>query len=215
MGKYTDLTGLQFGRLTVIAKAKPSIRTDGKPRTRWRCRCECGNEIIVNGDNLTRGNTVSCGCYQKDITSNIKKTHGKTNTRLYSVWSGIKSRCYNKNVYEYRWYGARGITMCDEWKADFDSFYNWSIANGYDETAPRGSCTIDRIDANQGYSPENCRFVSQQQQMNNIHTNHIISCDGETHTIAEWSRITGISQFKIRNRIAKLGWSPERALQTI
>lgn len=215
MGKFTDLTGRQFGRLTAIAKAESSIRADGKPRTRWRCKCECGNEIVVNGDNLTRGNTVSCGCYQKDITSKNNKTHGKTNTRLYSVWRGIKSRCHNKNVYEYRWYGARGITMCDEWKNDFDSFYNWSIANGYDEMAPRGYCTIDRIDANRGYFPDNCRFISQQQQMNNIRTNRIILCDGESHTIAEWSRITGISQFKIRNRIAKLGWSPKRALQTI
>lgn len=142
-------------------------------------------------------------------------THGKTNTKLYNVWRGIKSRCYNENVYEYKWYGAKGIAMCNEWKNDFEAFYSWAIQNGYDESAQRGVCTIDRIDGNKNYSPDNCRIVTQLKQMNNIRTNHIITYNGESHSIAEWSRITGINQYKIRNRIVKLGWSPERALQTI
>lgn len=181
----------------------------------WTCRCDCGNIVTLAGDALTRGVQVSCGCYHKELVSEMFSTHGKTNTRLYSVWSGIKSRCYNKNVYEYKWYGGRGITMCDSWKNDFNSFYLWAIENGYDESANRGICTIDRVNCNEGYSPRNCRIVTQLDQMNNIRTNHIVTCNGESHSIAEWSRITGINQYKIRNRIVRLGWSPEKALQTI
>lgn len=181
----------------------------------WTCRCDCGNIVTLLADNLTGNRQKSCGCYRKEHATEMFTTHGQTNSRLYGVWSAMKSRCYNKNVYEYHWYGERGITVCDEWKDNFQAFYSWAIQNGYDENADRGVCTIDRIDSNQGYCPENCRIVPHIEQMNNIRTNHIIEWNGESHTIAEWSRITGINQFKIRNRISRLGWTPERALQTI
>lgn len=215
MGKFNDLTGKKFNRLLVLKRAENYVRRDGSTRTMWLCKCDCGNTIVVTGDALTCGRQFSCGCYRKEHTSSMFMTHGKTNTRLYGVWSAIKNRCKNPNTYEYKFYGARGITLCREWETDFDKFYEWAMANGYDENAPRGLYTVDRIDPNGNYCPENCRLISQQAQMNNIRTNHLLSYRGETHTIAEWSRITGIDQFKIRNRVSKLGWTVERALETI
>lgn len=214
MSKLKDLTGLTFGRLTVIGRAPSVVRNNGSPRTMWYCQCSCGKTVTVTGDNLTRGNSLSCGCYHYESASKDMTTHGKSNSRIYNVWCAMKNRCYNPNVPSYRLYGARGIVMCDEWKTNFVSFYGWALQNGYDENAPRGVCTIDRIDNDKGYNPENCRIATQQEQMNNVSTNHRITYNGESHTLAEWSRITGISAFTIRNRIAKLGWSPERALQT-
>lgn len=180
----------------------------------WRCLCGCGKETVVEACNLSSGRQISCGCYRDEKARSMTSKHGKTDSRLYGVWCAIKSRCYNPNVPEYRYYGARGISMCDEWRQDFVSFYDWMMSHGYDPSQPRGVCTIDRIDYNGPYSPENCRIVSQLEQMNNVRSNHTVEYNGETHTIAEWSRITGINQFKIRNRISKLGWSPERTLTT-
>ena len=105
--------------------------------------------------------------------------------------------------------------MCDSWYKDFNSFYEWAIANGYDDKAPGWQYTVDRIDSDGVYSPENCRLITQQEQMNNISTNHLLEYKGETHTIAEWSRRTGINQYKIRNRVSRLGWTVERALETV
>lgn len=215
MGKYVDLTGNTFGRLHVESRAPNAVRSNGKTRTMWNCKCDCGNTCIVDSYTLTHGKQISCGCFKKAQMSKLSKTHGMTNTRLYNVWSGIKSRCYNHNTYEYRFYGQRGIEMCDEWRNSFEAFYEWAHNNGYSEDAPRGRCTIDRVDSNGNYCPENCRFVTQLEQANNLRSNHRVEYNGETHTIAEWSRITGISQYKIRNRITRLGWSPKRALTTI
>lgn len=214
MGKFKDLTNMKFGELTVICRAEDKIMANGRRRTVWKCKCSCGKEVSVCADALTRGTQVSCGCYRNRRAAELFTKHGKSDSRLYYVWSGIKSRCYNENVYEYRLYGERGITMCDEWRNSFEAFYSWALANGYKEDAPRGTCTIDRIDCNGSYSPENCRVVTQKQQMNNIRTNHILELNGESHTIAEWSRLTGINQYKIRNRVSKLGWTTERALTT-
>lgn len=215
MGKFTDLTGQKFGRLTVIERAQSIRRNNGKLRTMWRCKCECGNECIVAADAITRGAQVSCGCYRMGHLKQVNVTHGMTNTRLYYVWCGMKNRCCNENTRTYPLYGGRGIKMCDEWRSDFMSFYNWAVNHGYDENAVRGECTINRIDCDGNYCPENCRIVSQLIQMNNVRTNHNIIYNGETHSFAEWSRITGISQYKIRNRIVELGWTPERTLTTI
>lgn len=214
MGKFIDLTGNRFGKLVAIEKISRH-RNNGKTRTYWRCKCDCGNEIEVAADALRKGSQISCGCYRKANCSKMFTKHNMTDTRLYYVWSSIKSRCENRNVHEYKYYGARGIKICDEWRNDFMCFYNWAIENGYDDNAERGRYTIDRIDTNGNYCPDNCRFVTQAKQMTNIRTNHNIEYNGEVHCISDWARITGIDQFKIRNRIEKLGWSPERALTTV
>lgn len=215
MGLFKDLSGMNFNKLTVIDRAPDKISKDGRHRTAWNCKCECGEMIVITSDALLSGNQVSCGCYKKKKLSDMTTTHGKTNTRLYSVWNGIKGRCTNKNMPEYCLYGGRGITICEEWRSNFMSFYTWAIENGYDENAQRGVYTVDRIDVNGPYSPENCRLATQMEQMQNTRKNHNIEYNGEVHSIAEWSRITGIRSEKIRNRVSKLGWSPERALTTI
>lgn len=214
MGKFRDLTGMRFGRLIVIERAEDHIRKDGHKRTRWLCKCDCGNVCTVNADNLTRGMQISCGCHRKEALKKSTTTHGMADSRLYYVWYSMRKRCTNSNVKAFPQYGGRGITVCDEWENDFKAFYDWAIKNGYDENAKKGVCEIDRIDNNLGYSPENCRISTRQEQMNNIRCNHWIEFNGEKHTLAQWGRITGMPASKIYQRICKLGWSPERALTT-
>lgn len=200
-----DLTGQKFGRLTVVCRAEDGNGKSPSTKVRWLCRCECGNEIAVRHYALLRGNTKSCGCLSKEIHS---KQNGLSSTRLYNVWRGIKKRCYNKNNHAYENYGGRGIYMCDEWRNNFLSFYNWSIQNGYKE-----GLTIDRIDNNLGYSPENCRWVTSKAQANNTRSNHIVEYDGKRLTLTQWSEKTGISRDVIKRRLL-IGWSAEEALTT-
>ena len=206
-----DLTGMKFGRLTVEKRLDDRIYKNGKAYPLWLCRCDCGNTKAVIGGNLTRGLTKSCGCLQKEKASNAKYKHGDTDSRLYNVWSAIKRRCFNSSVPEYHRYGGRGITMCEEW-FDYNTFRNWAYNSGYKSDAPRGECTIDRIDNDGNYCPENCRWVSQQEQMNNVSYNHYIACNGETHTVAEWSRIRGIPYAILLQRLNRYKMSAEKAL---
>ncbi len=152
-----DLTGKVFGKLTVLQRDKTVNK-----RTKWLCKCECGNEISVEAYNLKTGHTQSCGCFQKEATSTASKTHGKTHTRLYRIWNCMKNRCYRKSYHAYNHYGGRGITVCDEWLNDFQAFHDWAIANGYND-----GLSIDRIDVDKGYSPHNCRWVTMAEQNKN------------------------------------------------
>lgn len=121
----------------------------------------------------------------------------------------MKTRCYDRQCSKYARYGARGISVCDEWKTDFTVFYEWSQKNGY-----AGNLTIDRIDNDGNYCPENCRWITAAEQASNKSTNHRITFSGETHTIAEWSRITGLDRALLKDRMVRYGWPPERALTT-
>lgn len=153
-----DITGQRFGRLTVIGREG----TNKHRASTWRCLCDCGSEIVVVGSNLRTGWSQSCGCIRKDRLT----THGKRKSRLWAVWMGMRRRCNKPYDPAYHNYGGRGITVCDEWN-DFQAFHDWAIANGYDENAPKGQCTIDRIDNDKGYSPDNCRWVDMKVQSNN------------------------------------------------
>ena len=207
-----DLTNQKFGRLLVIKYYKTA--KDG--HSIWKCQCDCGNIVNVYSNSLKTGNTRSCGCLNKEIKQkrrgkkcNFYK-HGKGNTRLFNIFQGIKKRCLNITDTHYNLYGERGIKICDEWldkENGFMNFYNWAIENGY-----KDNLTIDRINVNGNYEPSNCRWVTIKEQANNRRNNHYITYNNETHTISEWSNITGIKSSTIAKRINKYKWTIEKAL---
>lgn len=207
--KVKNLIGRRFGRLFVINEA-PSRRTKGGTSVRmWLCKCDCGNEVILSTGNITSGNTKSCGCYKKDKNSSVFTTHGKTGTKLYRVWSSIKDRCFRESSRQYCDYGGRGITMCNEWTKDFQAFYEWALSNGYKE-----GLTIERIDVNGNYCPDNCTWIPKEQQSRNRRNCHYIFYKGETKTLSEWSRILHIDRECVRNWEKKLG-SGEMAIEKV
>lgn len=163
MSSLVDLTGQKFGRLVVLGRGTQKY----KGNAFWRCQCDCGSVVDVASNHLRSGRVQSCGCLGRENSAKSHTTHGGSHTRLYGVWACMISRCYTPSNTSYQRYGAKGVKVCDEWRKDFAAFQNWAMSNGYDETAKRGECTIDRIDVYGNYEPNNCRWVSMSAQNKN------------------------------------------------
>ena len=201
---------LRFGNLTVI-------KEDGRDSSGcviWLCKCDCGNDFRTTSTYLRRGFSTSCGCKTQEKSRESHKTHGLSDNKLYQVWKNMKARCDNPNSREYHNYGGRNIKVCQEWKDNFQAFYDWAIQSGYDFTAAFGECTLDRINVNEDYYPQNCRWITNKKQQNNKRDNTYIEYDGKTKTLAEWSEITGINYSTLTYRIKKSHWSIQKALET-
>lgn len=200
--------GQKFGKLTVIKEVEPNVTPCGTIQRKFLCKCECGNEVVRMLKTILDGAKASCGCTAYQIGNlNKKYEKGTIKSFLYTTWSGMKQRCYDTKCESYKNYGQRGIRICDEWRYDFLAFEKWSLENGASK-----NLTIDRIDNNGDYCPNNCRWVDMETQANNTRQNRRIAYNGEVHTLAQWSRIVGISADVIRNRIDKHRYSIAEAL---
>ena len=202
-----DRSGERIGRLTVLAYT--GKRTNSGHNAIWLCKCDCGNLIERSSGHLSGKGTQSCGCFARDRMAKLNLKHGGRGDKLYLVWMDMRRRCRDEKDKNYMNYGGRGIRVCDAWE-DYEAFKDWAYSNGYDETASYRTCTIDRIDVNGDYSPENCRWVDSKTQCNNKRNNRLIEFGGRVQTIAEWARELDLSYGMILKRL-DAGWSPEDA----
>lgn len=208
--KTIDLTGQKFGWLTVVRL--DHMKREGRHnRPYWMCLCRCGEHKIVSSHALRSGNTKSCGCYRKNANHQRLFLGGKERGRLYGVLRMATIRCEDPECESYHNYGARGISVCDEWKGPdgFNGFYEWALSHGY-----KRGLTLDRIDNNEGYSPDNCRFVTMKFQANNKRNNIYFTFDGVTKTLMEWCEHYGVPYARVEARLTKMGWDIEDALFT-
>lgn len=212
MPKGKDYTGYSNGIYTVECRVEDYVSPQGHKHSRWKCQCNCGNTFYVLGDNICR--TRSCGHLQRELgkcRGLLNKRHGdartKNRTRLYRIWSGMKARCYNKNLHEYPIYGGRGITMCDEWRNSYESFRSWALDNGYSDCL-----SIDRIDNDGGYRPDNCRWATSKEQSNNLRTNRHIAVHGEILTVQQACERWGVLHSTVLNEL-NAGWPDERIVE--
>lgn len=208
------MVGKRFGMLEILERCGST--DDG--RALWLCRCDCGNELVVP-TNIIKGKK-HCGCQTKRLMSEASKgrlrkngfkIHGDSNSRLYRVFISMIDRCEREGHVQYANYGGRGIKVCEEWRHDYSAFRKWALANGYDEGAARGECTIDRIDPDGDYSPTNCRFIDMRAQQNNKRNNRLVTMDGKTQSVAQWCRELGLNSKTVNSRI-HIGWEPVDAL---
>lgn len=220
MSKFVDLTGQKFGRLTVL-----KILGKGQDgRYKYLCKCDCNKEVEVKGVYLTTGQVRSCGCLVHDTSrenalkrnkgNKFGEKHGKSHTRLYKIWKGMKRRCYSKTCETYKNYGGKGIEVCKEWKDNFENFYSWAMDNGYNDQVKRGECTIERKDYNGNYEPNNCEWKTIQEQQSNKRTNHLVTYKGKTQTLTNWAKELGMDRCTLRDRLNISKWSIEKAFTT-
>lgn len=201
---FKDLTGQVFNRLTILERAE----NDKHGGAMWKCLCECGNITTIRGAHIKNGRIKSCGCLNKEIRATPKYfTHGLSKSPEYTTWYSMKARCYNPKTRGFEHYGGRGISICKKWKNSFISFYKDMGQR------PSAKHSIERINNEEGYSPENCCWATQQEQNNNMRRSHKITVRGQTKTMSEWAHSVGINKATLYSRIT-CGWSPEKAIFT-
>lgn len=183
---FRDLKNKVFGRLTVL-----QLDTSTKSRrSNWICLCECGAQKVIPARGLIRGTSKSCGCLLKESQQKIREkafTHRLSKTPVYRLWKGLRQRCFNPNSLAFHNYGGRGITLCEEWKNSAESFCEWALENGY-----QSGLSIDRIDVDGNYEPNNCRFVDRSVQNNNRRDNIYVNYENERITIKQLADRTGV-----------------------
>lgn len=198
---FIDLTGKEFGRLSVI---KEDVRLINKP-SKWACECSCGSIVIVLGHLLRSGKTKSCGCLSRELASSRSKTHGLSKSSTYKSWSGAKDRVLRPGNPKYPSYGGRGIKMCQRWLNSFENF----LADMGEK--PSSAHSIERINNDGDYCPENCKWATNVEQSANRRSASIITANGKTQSLSEWAKETGIHRVTIFRRL-QLGWSPDVAV---
>lgn len=207
--RFNNLIGRKFGRLEVLEFIGRRIgrRRNGASHRSfyWRCICECGTHRIAMGGNLVKGNIVSCGCFQRELLSANRRTHGLTKTPEYKVWGSMIDRCTNPKNDCWGRYGGRGISICPEWRRSFETFLA--------DIGPRPTRkhTLDRINNNGNYEPSNCRWATQTTQSRNKRNNRILTFNGATLCVVDWANITGLNPCTIYARL-DAGWTAERTL---
>lgn len=194
MAKFIDITGDKYGRLTPLKYLGNRM---------WECKCDCGEIKVVSSNHMRRGLVKSCGCLNRDQPH--KTIHGDRQTRLYKIWIDMRQRCSNPNNSAYKNYGGRGVRVCSEWN-DYQVFKAWAMGNGYDE-----NLTIERVDVDGGYNPDNCEWITRKDQGFNRRNNHVLTYNGETKTLTEWCNELNLSYDMVRGRL-KRGWTVEAAL---
>ncbi len=205
MSALLDITGERFCRWTVLRYSHSEVNGSGKT-AHWTCRCDCGAERTVNGSNLRRGLTTSCGCRNREVIGFRTRTHGLSGSSEYNIWQKMWQRCTDASCNSYRNYGARGITVCERWRI-FENFFS--------DMGPRpfSSHSIDRFPDNDGnYEPGNCRWASPYEQGSNTRANVRITFVGKTLTLSEWARSLNIQVGTLWHRIQKAHWAVDRAL---
>ena len=201
---WSSCVGKKYNRLIVL-------RLAGKNKyghQLFECKCDCGNIAVIEGTAVKNGRTCSCGCLQKESAKKRRTTHGMTKTKLFNVWNTMKQRCSNPNSKNYKRYGARGIFVCEEWKNDFASFMKWSLSHGY-----KDGLSIDRIDGEKGYSPDNCRWVDVYVQSNNRSNNRLMTINGITKNCKQWADHFGFEYKYFHEKCKKNDWNLEKVLE--
>jgi predicted nucleic acid-binding Zn ribbon protein len=204
------ITGHMFGNIEFLEDAEYKIDPKyGKRRREAKFKCFCGTEFTTSLSVIKRGVTKSCGCYNKEIVKEINTRHGLSKHPLYGIWQDMKNRCGNKNTATYKWYGAKGISVCDNWKNDIVPFYTWCIEHGW-----KPGLSIDRINNKENYCPENCKLSTDKEQARNKTNTIFIEHEGKFICLSEYCELIGSNYPSVRTRLRKYKWSLEKAIST-